>query len=158
MKQIIKELPNGDLYRIDVEDSYQDPMQAADARMAAAASGIAGQNQCSYCRQVFTSGGTLADHIKIRHSVAAGLEDMRPVPMPDGSTQPASLVPELTADHMAIMEEEAASKFEAREAELVERLEASQQQNTTLASKLEELAARLNNLEKPNGPTDESTS
>jgi hypothetical protein len=122
-QRIQRQLPNGEFVWVDVPDDYQGEMQPLNVPLPARQ--VAGQNGCPHCGQVFVSPGTLDSHIQAFHMIASGKADVRAVELPDGTSVPVSLVPEIV--------DEAKQKQTAAEAVLEE--------NEQLKKKVAELEA-----------------
>lgn len=91
-----RQLPNGDIIRVVVPDDYTDEMLLAQTRMKDATSvQIAGGTGCPHCGITYASPGVLDEHIKMNHMLAAGKADMRQVELPDGTSVPVALIPDL---------------------------------------------------------------
>ena len=95
---------SGEIYYVDMPD-FVDPLEVkrqAEADEAAAKAShqghqVSGMMQCRNCGQGFGNNAALKQHVDVYHRQAAGIDDMRPVEMPDGTLVPAFKVHELKA-------------------------------------------------------------
>lgn len=87
--EIIRTLPNGDLYRIQTDEQVQQNIAQLPKLQRP---GVAGALSCPHCGAAFMSAFARDEHIRRDHAISSGQAAVQAVQLPDGTEVPLELV------------------------------------------------------------------
>lgn len=96
--EIIRTLPNGDLYRIQTDEQVQQNIAQLPKLQRP---GVAGALSCPHCGAAFMSAFARDEHIRRDHAISSGQAAVQSVQLPDGTEVPLELV---LREYMALQE------------------------------------------------------
>lgn len=139
MRMAVPAPVSGEIIWVERPD-FVDPLAEEKAPVKRQGHQVQGQMSCPQCGIGFGNSNALRMHQQQNHRQAMGLDDMRPVELPDGSTVPAFKVHELKQQEAATELANERSKrmeLEAALEELKAQVAEAVETNATLGKELE---------------------